>query len=57
MSSLGNTQLQGDCPFCGSRVFRVRPEYGTSHCFGCGAGGNAPMFEAQIGRPRENPYG
>ncbi|WP_233629669.1 hypothetical protein [Amycolatopsis sp. WAC 04197] len=38
-------------------MFRVRPEYGTSHCFGCGAGGNAPMFEAQIGRPRENPYG
>nr|WP_192747044.1 CHC2 zinc finger domain-containing protein [Amycolatopsis roodepoortensis] len=55
LSPLGDTQLQGACPFCGSRAFRVRPAYGTFHCFGCGAGGDAPMFEDKIGRLRENP--
>uniref|UniRef100_UPI003F49B125 CHC2 zinc finger domain-containing protein n=1 Tax=Amycolatopsis sp. CA-293810 TaxID=3239926 RepID=UPI003F49B125 len=49
LSPLGDSQLQGACPFCGSRAFRVRPTHGTFHCFGCGAGGDARMFAAQIG--------
>lgn len=32
----GVDQLRGSCPFCGSSAFRVRPEHGTFHCFGCG---------------------
>ncbi|EME59263.1 CHC2 zinc finger domain-containing protein [Amycolatopsis decaplanina] len=48
LSPLGDSQLQGSCPFCGSRAFRVRPAYGTFHCFGCGDGGDAQMFAAKI---------
>lgn len=41
-------QLAGSCPFCGSHAFRVRPEHGTFHCFGCAEGGGGRMFLAKI---------
>jgi len=46
----GDGQLRGVCPFCGSMAFRVRPGHGTSHCFGCGDGGDARMFTTKIER-------
>ncbi|MGW5703869.1 CHC2 zinc finger domain-containing protein [Amycolatopsis japonica] len=57
LSPLGDSQLQGVCPLCGSRAFRVRPAYGTFHCFGCGAGGNAPMVAVKSSRFEGNPDG
>jgi DNA primase len=45
---LGGTQLQGSCPFCGSTAFRVRPDFGTFHCWRCGHGGDATMFTTKI---------
>ena len=45
---LGETQLQGSCPFCDSTAFRVRPTFGTFHCSRCGEGGDATMFTARI---------
>jgi DNA primase len=47
----GFDQLRGSCPFCRSSGFRVRPQHGTFHCFGCGEGGDAVAFTAKIGRP------
>lgn len=41
-------QLRGPCPFCRSAHFRVRAEYGTFHCFGCGEGGTGSRFLARI---------
>ncbi|MEV6872243.1 CHC2 zinc finger domain-containing protein [Amycolatopsis sp. NPDC051128] len=49
LSPLGEQQLRGDCPLCRSRMFRVRPSHGTFHCFGCGVGGDARMFAAEVG--------
>jgi hypothetical protein len=49
---LGETQLQGSCPFCGSTAFRVRLAFGTFHCLGCGYGGDAlcsPLESATVG--------
>lgn len=43
-------RLRGDCPFCGSTAFRVRPRQGMFYCFGCGSGGDAHMFISQIER-------
>lgn len=45
---LGETQLQGACPFCSSTAFRVRPTFDTFHCFRCGEGGNATIFATKI---------
>ncbi|MFJ1758709.1 CHC2 zinc finger domain-containing protein [Amycolatopsis sp. NPDC088138] len=44
--------MRGDCPFCRSRMFRVRPGHGTFHCHGCGVGGDARMFAAEVRRIR-----
>ncbi|WP_103349906.1 CHC2 zinc finger domain-containing protein [Amycolatopsis sp. CA-128772] len=49
LSPLGKQQLRGNCPFCRSPMFRVRPRHNTFHCFSCGAGGDARMFAAKIG--------
>jgi DNA primase len=45
---LSDHDLRGRCPFCGSSAFRVRPAFGTFHCFGCGEGGDASSFTAKI---------
>jgi DNA primase len=45
---LSDHDLRGRCPFCGSTAFRVRPVFGTFHCFGCGEGGDARTFTAKI---------
>lgn len=52
LRSMGADQLRGDCPFCGSTAFRVRPTRGMFYCFGCGSGGDAHMFTAQVERDR-----
>lgn len=49
LSPLGEQQLCGDCPFCRSTAFRVRPRHNTFHCFSCGTGGDARTFAAKIG--------
>lgn len=49
LSPIGERQLRGDCPFCRSRMFRVRPDHGTFHCFACGEGGNARTFAEKVG--------
>lgn len=49
LNPLSEGQLRGDCPFCRSRMFRVRPGHGTFHCFSCGVGGDARMFAAKVG--------
>ncbi|WNV82922.1 CHC2 zinc finger domain-containing protein [Umezawaea sp. Da 62-37] len=49
---LGETQLQGLCPFCGSTAFRVRPDVGIFLCWRCGDGGDAAMFTARIDNRR-----
>jgi DNA primase len=43
-------RLRGLRPFCRSSGFRLRPEHGTFHCFGCGEGGDAVAFTDKIGR-------
>lgn len=43
-------RLRGNCPFCGSRAFVVRPAHGTFHCLVCGEGGDAARFAAVIDR-------
>ncbi|MCK2245207.1 CHC2 zinc finger domain-containing protein [Crossiella sp. S99.2] len=43
-------QLQGDCPFCNSTAFVVRPAHGTYHCFGCGDGGDSRAFATKVQR-------
>ncbi|MGP4021259.1 CHC2 zinc finger domain-containing protein [Saccharopolyspora sp. 5N708] len=48
LRQLGETQLQGACPFCGSTAFRVRPIHDTFHCYRCGEGGDVTMFTAKI---------
>jgi DNA primase len=45
----GVDQLRGDCPFCGSPAFRVRPDHNTFHCFGCGEAGDPQTFLTRIG--------
>lgn len=52
LSPLGERQLRGDCPFCRSQMFRVRPDHGTFHCFACGEGGNVRSFAAKVGHRR-----
>jgi hypothetical protein len=46
--AMSDHDLRGRCPFCGSTAFRVRPGFGTFHCFGCGEDGDAPAFTAKI---------
>ncbi|NKQ59380.1 hypothetical protein HFP15_41765 [Amycolatopsis sp. K13G38] len=48
LSPLGEQQLRGDCPFCRSTAFRIRPRHNTFHCYGCGIGGDARMFATKI---------
>lgn len=58
---------RGTCPFCGSRSFHVRPEFGTFHCFHCGQGGDAGAFlrlldqhgasDRVVGHPAEDTPG
>ncbi|MET9260474.1 CHC2 zinc finger domain-containing protein [Amycolatopsis sp. NPDC004079] len=49
LSPIGERQLRGDCPFCGSRMFRVRPDHNTFHCFACGEGGGVRRFAEKVG--------
>jgi DNA primase len=48
LQPLGEHQLRGQCPFCGTAGLRVRPNYGTFHCWSCGHGGDANVFTAHI---------
>jgi DNA primase len=50
LRSMSDHDLRGQCPFCGSAAFRVRPAFGTFHCFGCGEGGDPQMFLTRISR-------
>jgi hypothetical protein len=49
LTPLGDHQLRGDCPFCRSRMFRVRPVHNTFHCFACGEGCDPRAFAAKVG--------
>ncbi|CRK57042.1 DNA primase [Alloactinosynnema sp. L-07] len=44
----GESQLRGACPFSRSQALRVRPAFGTFHCFRCGVGGDAGAFAVKI---------
>jgi hypothetical protein len=48
--SAGSGRLRGNCPFCGSTAFGVRPAPGTGvfFCFRCGEGGDSVVFTAKI---------
>jgi DNA primase len=48
LQPLGEHQLRGQCPFCGTAGLRARPHYGTLHCWSCGHGGDANVFTAYI---------
>ena len=50
---LSDHDLRGACPFCESTAFRVRPAFGTFHCFGCGEGGDAWSFTTKIDDRRQ----